>query len=326
MSHGRVMNWSVYFRSSSVMKGGAPSAVSPFVVLQFLWSYGVVVALPWLIGYFELLPCWTLRSWWVGTVLAAFLWELWVTLGIAGGLPLSQRSSGSAPDWINWFLMAAGDSTCILHVLMMGLALYRVSPHDASIFLHWDWRVLAIMWLAGYAQNILMTIILDAAHGTGDQLRGVKLSWQPLAPTLPLRWDPESWYPFFRIQMCWYFMPPIWNAVLVHGVAGTPFAYPLLTMTVAVVLPCAYMMYFVNAWPTRRNTLPRLGDDCPHVPSANYWSAWQVNSWTKLARAIIFPFALAIALQALSALALLHAVGSDAFQARFCDCSLTPAP
>jgi len=324
-----------------------PTNCNIFVVLQFLVSFGVAAALPWIVAYTDL-PCWTLKSWWASAMLCGFLWEMWITMGLAGGLPLSIRVPGGAKDWVNWFLMSAGDSFIILHLIMMGSALLLVPAPDGfprwSIFTYWDARVLAVMWVTGYLQNPIVTIMLERRSGASNDSKmiGTRLSWYPIAPTLPTSWDARfyPWNPLARINQGWAIMPPLWYAFLIHGVSATPLPCPIVTLGALVVGLCTYAMYFADVWPSKANLggttpweppVPEGGTQpqCANIPTSEYWDRWEVNSWfpkpgarRSVAFAIAVPFASAAAIQAVSVL-VLHLVASpETWDRAFSDCSL----
>jgi len=327
-----------------------PTDCGLFVVMQILWSFGLAAALPWLVAYMGL-PCWNLKSTWAGAILCGFLWELWITMGLAGGLPVSIRAPGGAKDWVNWYLMSAGDSFLILHLLMMGSAMLLVPAPEGlpvwSIFTYWDARVLAIMWVTGFLQNPFMTIWLErrtAGMGIDSKMIGTRISWFPIAFTLPTSWEPAAcypWNPLDRINQGWVIMPPLWYSFLIHGVSATPLPCPIVTLGALVVGLCTYAMYFADRWPSTANLRgTTLWDPAPapeggtqpqsaNIPTSEYWSRWEVNSWfpkpgagRSVMFAIVAPFAIAAAAQAASLLVLRLVASAETWDAAFSDCSL----
>lgn len=154
------------------------------LLIEYAGAFLLPALLPWLIGW-HLLPCWVASSWVAGTLLCSVLWEIFVTFGLAGGLPVSKREPARYPilggETMNWLLMSALDSSVVLHALMMGSAVLLCEPHDASIFHQWRFDVTSVMWVAGYAQGVLVALFHRHVNQKNKQptLSGDNLSWFP---------------------------------------------------------------------------------------------------------------------------------------------------
>lgn len=232
------------------------------LLLEYLFGIGPPMALPWLIGL-KLIPCWVASSYIAGLVICAVTWEIFVTFGIAGGLSFTQREPNDDNPFLasvsmNWVLMSSLDCGLVLHILMMGSALFFVEPYDTSIFTEWRRDVLFIFYVVGYGQGVLVALFhrYKDINTQRPLLQGKNLSWMPLSPWLPLEKDPVLNYGIlkyltFRIMWPWVFMPVIWNAVLIYGVYELPIPHPLFTFTALAAAICLYMVFFTPYFPVQ---------------------------------------------------------------------------
>ena len=137
-------------------------------------------------------------------------WELWLTYGLAGGLPVDERRSVALtcaiPVNLNWFLNSLAD------VLVVWIGLYLVKlfyRNKKSPFLKWNWGAFSIFLLWFIIQNIYVEAFFYNLQlgSNGD------LSWAPLQPL-------GSWFnpTIFEIagrsitlqaQSSWILMTPI---------------------------------------------------------------------------------------------------------------------
>jgi hypothetical protein len=149
------------------------------------------------------------------TLISVFLivsigWELWLTYGLGGGLPVDQRRSVALtcaiPVNLNWFLNSLAD------VLVVWIGLYLVKlfyRNKKSPFLKWNWGAFSIFLLWFIIQNIYVEAFFYNLQlgSNGD------LSWAPLHPL-------GSWFnpTIFKIagrsitlqaQSSWILMAPI---------------------------------------------------------------------------------------------------------------------
>ncbi|KAJ1621986.1 hypothetical protein T492DRAFT_1065413 [Pavlovales sp. CCMP2436] len=319
-----------------------------FAIGQLLCAFLFPAGLPWMIGY-RVVPAYWALTYSAGTVICMFLWEIYITFGLAGGQTRSQRTFKDTattndrngvlsrlaralqPDWINWFYQSSFDSGILLHLLMMwctsllvpnAAGEYGPNPLEGNpAYATWNLKAFTIMWILGYAQNIPISLLIN-----NGGLSATQLSWQPLAPTLPLSFDPLlpiSWLlsrachgrckgATFRVQEGWILVTPIWYAMLVHGQFSAP--VPLGGFVAVIVVVCGYLIYFANAFPSQpgvpsfeRNSgpLPPLGIH------GNYWKAGRpghYGPYVYLAFVFATPLLLAVAVGALST-ALAYAVG-----------------
>ena len=149
------------------------------------------------------------------TLITTFLivsigWELWLTYGLGGGLPVDERRSlaltCAIPVNLNWFLNSLAD------VLVVWIGLYLVKLYyrnKKSPFLKWSWGAFSIFLLWFIIQNIYVEAFFYHLQlgANGD------LSWAPLQPL-------GSWFNptifkiagrsiTFQAQSSWILMTPI---------------------------------------------------------------------------------------------------------------------
>jgi hypothetical protein len=148
---------------------------------------------------------------------AAIGWEVWLTYGMAGGLPVDARRSDAlncaVPKNLNWVLNSLGDVMIAwIGIFLIGLY-YRKKP---SPFAKWHWPAFIILLVWCLAQNIYVEAFFYHMQlgENGD------LSWAPLHPL-------GSWFnpTLFKIagreitlqaQMIWMFMTPIIYAIAIY--------------------------------------------------------------------------------------------------------------
>jgi|TARA_B110000914_G_C15432898_1_gene432283 hypothetical protein len=112
-------------------------------------------------------------------LIAAFGWELWLTYGLAGGLPVDQRRSAmltcAIPVNLNWFLNSLGDVLVVWIGLFLVKFFYR---NKKSPFLKWKWGAFVIFMMWFIIQNIYVEAFFYNLQlgSNGD------LSWAPLHP------------------------------------------------------------------------------------------------------------------------------------------------
>ena len=149
------------------------------------------------------------------TLICAFFivalgWEIWLTYGLSGGLPVDQRRSVmltcAIPVNINWLLNSLAD------VLIVWIGLFIVKTYyrnKISPFIKWKWGAFFILLTWFIIQNIYIEAFFYHLQlgSNGD------LSWAPLQPL-------GSWYnpiifklsgnPItFQTQSSWILMTPI---------------------------------------------------------------------------------------------------------------------
>jgi|TARA_B110000238_G_scaffold197184_1_gene239296 hypothetical protein len=143
-------------------------------------------------------------------LLAIFGWELWLTYGLAGGLPVDLRRSAALscaiPINLNWVINSLGD----VLVVWIGLFLVKFAyRNNDSPFAKWKWGAFFIFLSWFIIQNIYVeAFIYNLQLGSNGDL-----SWAPLLPL-------GSWFnpvlfkiagnPItFQAQTCWLIMTPI---------------------------------------------------------------------------------------------------------------------
>jgi len=156
------------------------------------------------------------------TLICAFFivalgWEIWLTYGLSGGLPVDQRRSAmltcAIPVNINWLLNSLAD------VLIVWIGLFFVKTYyrnKISPFIKWKWGAFFILLTWFIIQNVYIEAFFYHLQlgSNGD------LSWAPLMPL-------GSWYnptvftiggnPItFQSQSSWIIMTPIIYFLSIH--------------------------------------------------------------------------------------------------------------
>tara|TARA_B110000003_G_C16639394_1_gene529597 strand:- start:202 stop:828 length:627 start_codon:yes stop_codon:yes gene_type:complete len=110
--------------------------------------------------------------------LASLGWEVWMTYGFAGGLPVDlRRSDGlncAIPIHLNWILNSLADTL----VVWIGLYLLKLKYKNKSPFIKWQWSAFFILLLWFVTQNIYVEAFLYHLQlgSNGD------ISWAPFHP------------------------------------------------------------------------------------------------------------------------------------------------
>jgi hypothetical protein len=143
-------------------------------------------------------------------LIAVFGWELWLTYGLAGGLPVDLRRSAALscaiPINLNWVLNSLGD----VLVVWIGLFLVKLAyKNNDPPFVKWKWGAFFIFLSWFIVQNIYIeAFFYDLQIGSNGDL-----SWAPLQPL-------GSWFNpvLFKIvgnpitlqaQTSWIIMTPV---------------------------------------------------------------------------------------------------------------------
>tara|TARA_B110000037_G_scaffold7455_1_gene8008 strand:+ start:2043 stop:2681 length:639 start_codon:yes stop_codon:yes gene_type:complete len=143
-------------------------------------------------------------------LIAVFGWELWLTYGLAGGLPVDLRRSAALscaiPINLNFVLNSLGD----VLVVWIGLFLVKLAyKNNDSPFVKWKWGAFFIFLSWFIVQNIYIeAFFYDLQIGSNGDL-----SWAPLQPL-------GSWFNpvLFKIagnpitlqaQTSWIIMTPV---------------------------------------------------------------------------------------------------------------------
>ena len=143
-------------------------------------------------------------------IIAGLGWEIWLTYGLAGGLPVDERRSAmltcAIPVDLNWFLNSLADVTVVWIGLLLARFIYRGKQ---SPFLEWKWPAFFILLIWFLLQNIYVEAFIYHMQlgSNGD------LSWAPMSPF-------GSWFnpTLFEIvgrpitlqaQICWILVTPI---------------------------------------------------------------------------------------------------------------------
>ena len=143
-------------------------------------------------------------------LIVVFGWELWLTYGLAGGLPVDLRRTASLscaiPINLNWLLNSLGDVLIIWVGLFLVKFIYR---NNDSPFIKWKWGAFFILFSWFMFQNLYIE-----AFFYNNQL-GVNgdLSWAPLIP-FGSWFNPELFKiagnPItFQAQSSWLIMSPV---------------------------------------------------------------------------------------------------------------------
>ena len=150
-------------------------------------------------------------------IFAAIGWEIWLTYGLAGGLPVDARRSialsCAIPQNLNWLLNSLADVLIVWIGLFLVKTLYKKIK---SPFISWKWGAFLILFVWFVAQNIYVEAFFYHLQlgSIGD------LSWAPLQPL-------GSWYnptlfqiggnPItFQSQSSWVIMTPIVYYLLIY--------------------------------------------------------------------------------------------------------------
>ena len=150
-------------------------------------------------------------------IIVAIGWEIWLTYGLAGGLPVDERRSlelsCAIPQNLNWLLNSLAD----ILIIWIGIFLVKRSyKNKPSPFINWNWGPFFILFIWFIAQNIYVEAFFYHLQlgSNGD------LSWAPLQPL-------GSWYnptlfkiygnPItFQSQSSWVIMTPIVYYLLIY--------------------------------------------------------------------------------------------------------------
>ena len=142
--------------------------------------------------------------------IVAIGWEIWLTYGLAGGLPVDERRSAALscaiPQNFNWLLNSLADVLIIWIGIFLVKVLYKNKP---SPFLSWKWGAFFILFTWFMAQNIYVEAFFYHLQlgSNGD------LSWAPLQPfgswfnpvLFKISGNPIT----FQSQSSWMLMTPI---------------------------------------------------------------------------------------------------------------------
>ena len=143
-------------------------------------------------------------------IIAAVGWEIWITYGLSGGLPVSERRSEmlncAIPQNLNWILNSLGD----VLVVWIGLFLIkRIFKDSVSPLKKWNWYAFIILSFWFISQNIYVEAFFYHLQlgNNGD------LSWAPLNP-LGSYYNPVLFTILdrpitFQSQSTWVLMSPI---------------------------------------------------------------------------------------------------------------------
>ena len=143
-------------------------------------------------------------------IIAAVGWEIWITYGLSGGLPVSLRRSEmlncAIPQNLNWILNSLGD----VLVVWIGIFIIKKKFKDSiSPFKKWNWYAFFVLltWF------ILQNIYVEAFFYHLQLGKNGDLSWAPLNP-LGSYYNPILFKIFdrpitFQTQSTWLLMSPI---------------------------------------------------------------------------------------------------------------------
>ena len=150
-------------------------------------------------------------------VIAAIGWEIWLTYGLGGGLEVDERRSialsCAVPQNVNWLMNSLAD----VFIVWVGILLVdKLFKERGSVFLKWEWKATAVLFLWFVAQNIYVESFFYHLQlgSNGD------LSWAPLQPL-------GSWYnptlfkingnPItFQSQSSWVLMTPVVQLLAIY--------------------------------------------------------------------------------------------------------------
>ena len=150
-------------------------------------------------------------------IIVSIGWEIWLTYGLAGGLPVDERRSFelscAIPQNLNWLLNSLAD----ILIIWIGIFLVKyIYKRKESLFINWKWGAFFILFIWFIAQNIYVEAFFYHLQlgSNGD------LSWAPLQPL-------GSWYnptlfkiygnPItFQSQSSWVIMTPIVYLLLIY--------------------------------------------------------------------------------------------------------------
>ncbi len=149
--------------------------------------------------------------------IVAIGWEIWLTYGLAGGLPVDERRSTALscaiPQNFNWLLNSLADIFIIWIGLFLVKTFYR---NKQSPFISWKWGAFFILFIWFLAQNIYVEAFFYHLQlgSNGD------LSWAPLQPfgswfnpvLFKISGNPIT----FQSQSSWIFMTPIVYYMAIH--------------------------------------------------------------------------------------------------------------
>ena len=141
--------------------------------------------------------------------LASLGWELWMTYGFAGGLPVDlRRSDGlncAIPINLNWILNSLADTL----VVWIGLCLLKLKYKNKSPFIKWQWSAFFILLIWFVTQNIYVEAFLYHLQlgSNGD------ISWAPFHPLgswfNPILFEIMGRPITLQSQSSWFLMTPL---------------------------------------------------------------------------------------------------------------------
>jgi len=144
-------------------------------------------------------------------------WELWLTYGIGGGLPVDQRRSAALtcaiPVNLNWILNSLAD------VLMVWVGIFLVRwfyKNKKSPFLVWRWQAFFILLIWFILQNIYVEAFFYNLQlgNNGD------LSWAPMHPLgswfNPTLFSIDDRPITLQAQSSWILMTPLIYSISIY--------------------------------------------------------------------------------------------------------------
>ena len=150
-------------------------------------------------------------------IIVSIGWEIWLTYGLAGGLPVDERRSFelscAIPQNLNWLLNSLAD----ILIIWVGIFLVKyIYNRKESPFINWKWGAFFILFIWFIAQNIYVEAFFYHLQlgSNGD------LSWAPLQP-LGSCYNPTLFEigenPItFQSQSSWVIMTPIVYLLLIY--------------------------------------------------------------------------------------------------------------